>query len=228
MKVYHGSDVRIVSIDLAKSGNFKDFGRGFYVTNIRKHAHQRAIDIATEHGTTPVVTEFEYFEAYPQTTGMATKRFDAVSEEWVEFIIMNRNRAINHPAHAYEIVEGPIADDWVTTQIDRYKKSKISLKELIEKLQYRENTHQICFCTVESLLAIELVEDDKLFDIEDISNAIIEALMLDYDMEEYEALRLLYNSTVYSELTNSEGKLNVSQTEVYSLLLKEIKEKSNS
>ena len=44
MKVYHGSDVRIEKIDLTKSGDFKDFGRGFYVTGIRKHAHQRAID----------------------------------------------------------------------------------------------------------------------------------------------------------------------------------------
>ncbi|MDR0564347.1 MAG: DUF3990 domain-containing protein [Azoarcus sp.] len=45
MRVYHGSDILIEEIDLTKSGNFKDFGRGFYVTNIRKHAHSRALDI---------------------------------------------------------------------------------------------------------------------------------------------------------------------------------------
>jgi len=35
MLVFHGSDIRIDKIDLAKSEFYKDFGRGFYVTNIR-------------------------------------------------------------------------------------------------------------------------------------------------------------------------------------------------
>ena len=30
MKVYHGSDIRIDTIDLSKSKPGKDFGRGFY------------------------------------------------------------------------------------------------------------------------------------------------------------------------------------------------------
>ena len=55
---------------------------------------------------------------------MATKRFDSVSEEWVKFIMMNRDRTIIHPAHAYQIVEGPIANDWIATQIDRYRKKE--------------------------------------------------------------------------------------------------------
>jgi len=46
MKVYHGSDIRIEKIDLQKSRDFLDFGKGFYVTLIRKHAHQRALNIA--------------------------------------------------------------------------------------------------------------------------------------------------------------------------------------
>ncbi len=120
MRVYHGSDVKIEEINLTKCGNFKDFGRGFYVTNIRKHAHARALDIAQANGTYPVVTEFEYIEQYPVTMEMQLKKFESVSPEWVEFIVMNRDRHIIHPAHAYDIVEGPIADDWVTTQIERY------------------------------------------------------------------------------------------------------------
>jgi len=38
MQVFHGSNIRIEKIDLARSEYFKDFGRGFYVTGIRKHA----------------------------------------------------------------------------------------------------------------------------------------------------------------------------------------------
>lgn len=226
MRVFHGSDVRIEKIDLTKGGEFKDFGRGFYVTNIRKHAHQRAIDIAAEHGTKPVVTEFEFIEAYPATMRMATKHFDTVSEEWVRFVMMNRDRTISHPAHACQIVEGPIANDWVTTQIDRYRKSKITLQELIGRLQYREPTHQICFCTVEALMALEWVEDIALFDIEDISNNIIEALALEYGTEEPEALRYLYNSDIYAKLINPDtGIYTRPWKNIYHLLLEEIKDK---
>ncbi|MDR0506182.1 MAG: DUF3990 domain-containing protein [Dysgonamonadaceae bacterium] len=226
MRVFHGSDVRIEKIDLTKGGEFKDFGRGFYVTNIRKHAHQRAIDIAALHGTKPVVTEFEFMEAYPVTMRMAMKSFDTVSEEWVQFVILNRNRTVNHPAHAYQIVEGPIANDWVTTQIDRYRKGKITLTELVDRLQYREPTHQICFCTVESLMALELVEDTALFDIEDISNKIIESLISEYEIKESEALHYLYNSNIYTELTNPDtGIYTHSWEDIYHLLLEEIKDK---
>ena len=57
MKVYHGSYTRIKSIDLSQSEANKDFGRGFYVTNIKKHAKRWAERIAREHNTIPVVTE---------------------------------------------------------------------------------------------------------------------------------------------------------------------------
>ena len=38
MKVYHGSYTRIESVDLSQAEANKDFGKGFYVTGIRKHA----------------------------------------------------------------------------------------------------------------------------------------------------------------------------------------------
>jgi hypothetical protein len=223
MKVFHGSDIRIEKVDLSQSGDFKDFGRGFYVTDIRKHAHRRAIDIAAEHGTRPVVTEFEYLEAYPETMNMAVKRFDNVSEEWVQFVIMNRDRSIIHPAHAYDIVEGPVANDWITSRIKRYQKSKITIEQLIANLTYREPTHQICFCTHNSLWALELVEDDSRFDVEDISNAIIEAITVESKMEPLVAVRRLYNSATYAQLSNPDtGLYSRTWEDVYALFKQEM------
>jgi len=200
MRVYHGSDVRIEEIDLSKSGNFKDFGRGFYVTNILKHAQTRAIDIAQVNGTHPIVTEFEYIEEYPVTMNMNIKKFETISEEWVEFIVMNRNRRILHPAHSFDIVEGAIANDWVTMQIARYVKGKISAKRLIEKIKFRELTHQICFCTTESLFALELIDDDKLFEIEDITNFIVKKISIENNLNELDAMKFFFNSKTYENL----------------------------
>ena len=55
MHVFHGSDVKVDKIDLSKSEFFKDFGRGFYVTNIREHAYLRAIDIARRHNLNKLI-----------------------------------------------------------------------------------------------------------------------------------------------------------------------------
>jgi hypothetical protein len=43
MRVFHGSDTFIERIDLAKGAEYLDFGQGFYVTAIRKHAHKRLL-----------------------------------------------------------------------------------------------------------------------------------------------------------------------------------------
>jgi hypothetical protein len=209
MQVFHGSDIRIENIDLTKSEYFKDYGRGFYVTNIREQAYFRALDVAKRHNSNkPVITEYKYIETYPITVGMKTKKFENVSKEWVEFIILNRNRQISHPAHTYDIVEGPIANDKMVIQIRLYEQGKISIDKLIEKLTYREPTHQICFCTLSSLYALELVEDkDFLFTIDEMTNNILEKLVTDNDLSESSALNSLYFSKFYEKLTNSDSLL---------------------
>lgn len=39
---YHGSPIDFERIDLSKSGGFKDFGRGFYMSNELWHAESAA------------------------------------------------------------------------------------------------------------------------------------------------------------------------------------------
>ena len=51
MKGYHGSDTYIDAIDLAKSKPRKDFGCGFYVTNIYRQAEDMANRVAHWHNT---------------------------------------------------------------------------------------------------------------------------------------------------------------------------------
>jgi hypothetical protein len=200
MQVFHGSNVRVETIDLAKSGDFKDFGKGFYVTKIRKHAHQRAMQIAKENGGKAVITEFKYYELYPERAGLSLKQFN-ISREWVEFVIMNRDREIAQPIHNYDIIEGPIANDKITMQIQKYIQGKISIDTLIEKLTYSESTHQICFCTVDSLYALEAIENkDFLFAVEDITDSIISFFIGNYEMPESVAIKTFFSTNLYEQL----------------------------
>ena len=42
MKLYHGTNVDFDVIDLTKSNKYKDFGQGFYLTDIRSQAEELA------------------------------------------------------------------------------------------------------------------------------------------------------------------------------------------
>ena len=56
-----------------------------------------------------------------------SKIFDDYCEEWAQFVLLNRDRSHTHPAHTYDIVIGPIADDGVTYQLRRYSMGDISM-----------------------------------------------------------------------------------------------------
>lgn len=82
----------------------------------------------------------------------ANKIFDDYCEEWAQFVLLNRDRSHTHPAHTYDIVIGPIADDGVTYQLRRYSMGDISMSRLIEELKYAKGlTIQYYFGTEHAL-----------------------------------------------------------------------------
>ena len=209
MQVFHGSNIKIEKIDIAKSEYYRDFGRGFYVTKIRKHAKQRAVEtVKKQNSGKPIVTEFKYFEHYPETVKLSVKRFSNVSEEWAKFIIMNRSRDNAHPAHNFDIVEGPIADDKMVLQIQKYFLGEITIETLIRRLTYKEPTHQICFCTVKSLYALELANDKKFqITLDEISAKIIENIVESDKLTEQDATDIFLTSATYAQLANESAML---------------------
>lgn len=63
MKLYHGSNIAIERIDFARCKPYKDFGQGFYLTEIEEQAIQMARRTAAIYGGEPVVSAFEFDEA---------------------------------------------------------------------------------------------------------------------------------------------------------------------
>lgn len=92
--------------------------------------------------------------------GLNIKVFPDYSEEWAEFVVMNRKNNSDVPAHPYDIVIGPIADDTVGVQIRRYIMGYISAFELVKELRFKgDHAVQYFFGTpkaVELLKRIEL------------------------------------------------------------------------
>ena len=91
MKLYHGSNMDFTEVLLSKCRPNKDFGRGFYLTDIRSQAQEMAIRRTEFSGKgTPVVQEYVFDESLLNSHDIKVKVFEGVSREWAEFILANR------------------------------------------------------------------------------------------------------------------------------------------
>lgn len=157
IRLYHGSNVAIKHIDLSRSKRGKDFGQGFYLNANPSQAMAMAERTARflNEGV-PTLSCFEFDENEAWARGLKVKRFADYSEEWADFIVMNRKNDSANPAHDYDIVIGPIADDTVGVQIRRYIMGYMSAASLVEELKFRgDHAVQYFFGTP---LAVELLK----------------------------------------------------------------------
>lgn len=150
MKLYHGTNVDFDVIDLTKSNKYKDFGQGFYLTDIRSQAEELAAKKSRLFGGYPVIQEYEFDESLLSGTELKVLKFDKPSTEWAEFIFKNRSRD-NNFTHDYDIVIGPIANDGVAYLLGRYEEGTLTIEELSDKLDYKKLNSQYFFGTNKSL-----------------------------------------------------------------------------
>ena len=125
-------------------------------------------------------------------------------------------------AHKYDIVEGPVADDRISQNITKYVEGKISREKFFEMLRRDEEpTHQICFCSADSLLMLELKDKnlDINFDVSEISEFIIEQLMINLNIDEEKAADIFYTSKTFSALSDKNTELHTKPwQEIYEIL----------
>lgn len=161
IRLYHGSNVAIEQIDLSRSKRGKDFGQGFYLNANPDQAMEMAARTTRflNEGI-PTLSCFEFDEDEATKNGLNIKIFPDYSEEWAEFVVMNRKNNSDVPAHTYDIVIGPIANDTVGVQIRRYIMGYMSASASVEELRFRgDHAVQYFFGTskaVELLKRIEL------------------------------------------------------------------------
>ncbi|GHT31528.1 hypothetical protein FACS189434_01440 [Bacteroidia bacterium] len=225
MKVYHGTNARFEKVDLNKCNLHNDFGRGFYITSVKLHAEQRAQNIAERFGGEPVVMEFDFDEKCLNNSLYRTLVFEKPTRKWVEFIMQNRDRKNTTPVHHFDIVAGPVADDKMRRQFDRYEAKEITMEKLLSKVTYSEPTHQIMLATETVLELIYLKPTaNPLSDIEDIISAVSIALVRNNGLDMIEAMKIVYNSQTFAQLTEESNELyKKSWQEIYEMLTLEMK-----
>lgn len=153
--VYHGSCFRFETVDLQKSHNRRDFGKGFYTTVLRKQSKEWAYRLSLrEKKKSYYVYEF----LFEESTSLKVKRFDVLNEEWLEFIKENRSKGGLH--HSYDVVIGPVADDNTMAAVQLYISNILTAEEAMNRLRYSEVNNQVSFHTKKALDYLQLVRRD--------------------------------------------------------------------
>ena len=207
MLVYHGGYAPIEEIDLEKCRPYTDFGKGFYVTKFKHHAENWAKKIGRHHKADGFISVFNFIESSFVDFICKKKTFNGYSEEWLNFIVENRNEESDKPMHNFDIVEGPVANDKVQNKLQFYIRGDITKEKFLEDLTYHEETHQICFCTLASLQTLKYVDRDLTKYIELISENVLNAIVKDKNIDVDSASELFYSSEVFKNIADKDTEL---------------------
>jgi hypothetical protein len=85
--LYHGSNHGFNEVDLSKSKDRRDFGKGFYTTKIREQALQWGYTMLNRLGGDAI---FLYEYEFLPSSDLSSKQFSKISDEWFDFILSNR------------------------------------------------------------------------------------------------------------------------------------------
>lgn len=151
MTVFHPGGVAIPHPEIRKTVYAKDFGDGFYCTANYGQAERWA---RRDRNLVPTVNRYSC-ELLP---GLSVKKFPGMSDEWLDFIADCRSGK----DHAFDVVEGPMADDTVWNYVNDFISGTISREAFWALARFNHPTHQLCFHTEQSLRCLAFLGADRI------------------------------------------------------------------
>ncbi len=159
--LYHGSNL-LVKEPLTWIGRANlDFGRGFYLTQIREQAESWAQIIASRKGrkTIPILNAYGFDDETARN--YRYKHFDSYDLEWLDYVIDCRQGGSKQDA--FDIIEGGVANDNVIDTVEDYEKGIITAEQALGQLRYKKVNHQLCIRSQEIIdKCLKFIESVKL------------------------------------------------------------------
>lgn len=159
MLIYHGGTVTVEIPRIIRAESGRDFGVGFYTTDIEEQATRWAQRKAfTARRFIPdceaVLNVYEFDEtAYDKLKSL---HFPETSVEWLDLIIACRSNP--EYSHGYDIVTGKIANDNVGETVEYVLRNIMRREDAIERLKFEKINRQICFNSESALEFIKFRE----------------------------------------------------------------------
>ena len=149
MEVYHGGYCRIDKPEIIDQKYAKDFGTGFYCTNLK----EQAIRWAGRYNT-PAVSIYNF----EQDKNLNILCFSEMTEEWLDFVVKCRSGI----KHDYDIVIGAMANDQIYNYISDYINGILTREQFWVLAKFKHPTHQINFCTSEALKCLTFIRSEEI------------------------------------------------------------------
>lgn len=141
MELYHGSSMAIPSPEIVRGKFTKDFGEGFYCTELKRQAVKWA-----KRYDTPIVNIYDY----QSNEALNILQFESMTDEWLDFIVACRSGK----PHNYDVVIGAMADDQIYNYVADFMNGVLTREQFWVLAKFKYPTHQINFCTSEALKCI--------------------------------------------------------------------------
>lgn len=146
MKVYHGGTDIVKHPNCLYGRENLDFGRGFYITDIRSQAVSWAERTALKRNMKPLLNIYSLDKQQILLTARC-KIFTAYDEDWLDFIV--DSRLGKNPAMEYDYVEGGVANDRVVDTINIYMSGLMDKDIALQRLKLHVPNNQICLLNQE-------------------------------------------------------------------------------
>lgn len=147
MKVYHGSTT-IIERPIASAGRDRlDFGKGFYVTDIKSQAETWADRMSRINEMPGIINVYELDIEKAKLRHFSYKHFEHYDNDWLQYIVANRTG--NTAIEKYDIIEGGVANDRVIDTVEAYIANLMTLETALRELSRHQPNNQLCICNQE-------------------------------------------------------------------------------
>ena len=141
-KVYHGASQEVSSPLVHVGRENLDFGKGFYVTDIRNQAKIWA-EVKSRYLMDAKGYINEYlFDFDNAIKDFRYKKFEKYDREWLHFIVDSRDGL--KVWKGFDIIEGGVANDRVIDTLEAFKVGQISEEKALIELSKHQPNNQIC------------------------------------------------------------------------------------
>lgn len=165
MIYYHGTPDSFRKFDLNKASDYKDFGKGIYLSQEEWHATSIAKRRNKDHA---YVMKYD-IDIKEMRKVLKVREFKKMSIDWIKFVLLNRNQIIHTE---YDVIIGGTADAAAQSILEQFYRFWRNRGGNIGRKQYRElivqlapNKYPIQMCLL-TQKAVDYV-NDRYIDRED-------------------------------------------------------------
>ena len=159
MIIFHGgTDIVSKPVIRAQSAG-RDFGMGFYCTDIRSQAEKWARRQGRVRKRASILNLYE-FNIENARRDLNFRRFNDYSLEWLDLVVNCRKNS--QYIHGFDIVYGKIANDDVGETVQAVLDGLMPLDFALQRLVFMPSNNQYCFCTEKSLTYLGFIESVNL------------------------------------------------------------------